>query len=116
MDMFSSYRLVKVEDGYDLELYIDNPAMNDVEFAEEFNRIDPENRQRLNRNILDYIGEKFPGIKIRMVKVMVDPCFWPHSSILLPSRPERPHMLTPKLKLPRVHGRRATTTIQPKSV
>lgn len=71
MDMFSSYRLVKVEDGYDLELYIDNPAMNDVEFAEEFNRIDPENRQRLNRNILDYIGEKFPGIKIRMVKVMV---------------------------------------------
>lgn len=71
MDMFSSYRLVKVEDGYDLELYIDNPAMNDVEFAEEFNRIDPENRQRLNRNILDYIGERFPGIKIRMVKVMV---------------------------------------------
>lgn len=71
MDIFSSYRLVKVEDGYDLELYIDNPAMDDVEFAEEFNRIDPDNKERLNRNILDYIAEKFPGIKIRTVKVLV---------------------------------------------
>lgn len=71
MDIFSSYRLVKVEDGYDLELYIDNPAMNDVEFADEFNKIDSDNKERLHRNILDYIADNFPGIKIRMVKVMV---------------------------------------------
>lgn len=71
MDIFSSYRLVKVEDGYDLELFIDNPAMNDVEFADEFNRIDPDNRQRLNRNIQDYIQEKFPNIQIRAVRIMV---------------------------------------------
>ncbi|NLW02232.1 MAG: LysM peptidoglycan-binding domain-containing protein [Clostridiaceae bacterium] len=71
MDMFSSYRLVKVEGGYDLELYIHNPGMNDAEFAEEFGRIDPDNRQRLNRNILDFIAEKFPETRIRMVKVLV---------------------------------------------
>lgn len=70
MEMISSFRLVKVEDGYDLELFMDNPAMDDVEFAEEFGRIDPDNRQRLNRNILDFIAGRFPGIKIRMVKVM----------------------------------------------
>jgi len=71
MDIFSSYRLVKVEDGYDLELFLDNPAMNDAEFAEEFNRIDPENRQRLDRNIMDYIRDKFPDIKIKTVRIMV---------------------------------------------
>jgi len=71
MDIFSSYRLIKVDDGYDLELFIHNPGMNDTEFAEEFGRIDPDNRQRLNRNILDYISDNFPGIRIRMVKVMV---------------------------------------------
>ena len=71
MDIFSSYRLVKVEDGYDLELYVHNPGMNDTEFADEFGRIDPDNRQRLNKNILDFIAENFPDTKIRMVKVLV---------------------------------------------
>ena len=70
MDLFSSYRLIKNDESYDLELYIDNPAMNDFEFAEEFNRIDPDNRLRLDRNIQEYIRDKFPGIRIQLVKVM----------------------------------------------
>ena len=70
MDLFSSYRLIKNDDGYDLELYIDNPAMNDFEFANEFSKIDPDNRQRLDRNIHEYIRDKFPGLRIQLVKVM----------------------------------------------
>lgn len=69
MDLFKSYKLVETKDGYDLILFIDT-NMDDVEFANEFGRIDEDNKKRLNRNIMDYIKEKFPNIKINMVKVM----------------------------------------------
>ncbi|MGI6084920.1 MAG: LysM peptidoglycan-binding domain-containing protein [Acetivibrionales bacterium] len=69
MDLFKSYQLIETENGYDLILYVDT-EMNDVEFAEEFGKIDEDNKKRLNRNIIDYIGEKFPNIKINMVKIM----------------------------------------------
>lgn len=69
LDLFRSYRLIETDDGYDLILYIDT-NMNDVEFAEEFSKIDDDNKKRLNKNIIDYIREKFPNIKINMVKVM----------------------------------------------
>lgn len=69
MDLFRSYKLIEADDGYDLILYIDT-NMNDVEFAEEFSKIDEDNQKRLSNNILDYIKEKFPNIKINAVKVM----------------------------------------------
>lgn len=70
VDLFRSYQLIESGDGsYDLILYMDT-EMNDVEFAEEFGRIDEENKKRLNRNIIDYIKEKFPNIKINAVKIM----------------------------------------------
>ncbi len=69
MDLFRSYKLVESDDGYDLILYIDT-NMNDVEFADEFNKIDEDNQKRLNNNIIDYIKEKFPNIKINAVKIM----------------------------------------------
>ncbi|NMA66164.1 MAG: LysM peptidoglycan-binding domain-containing protein, partial [Clostridiaceae bacterium] len=69
MDLFRSYQLVDTGDGYDLILYIDT-EMNDVEFAEEFRKIDKENKKRLKSNIKDYIKEKFPNVKINAVKVM----------------------------------------------
>jgi len=70
MDLFSSYKLVQTEEGYDLILFMDTP-MNDTEFAEEFNRIDEDNRKRLNLNMQEYIRDKFPGIVISRVKIMV---------------------------------------------
>ncbi len=69
MDLFKSYQLVETKDGYDLILYIDT-NMDDVEFADEFGKIDADNKKRLNDNIIDYIKEKFPDIKINMVKIM----------------------------------------------
>ena len=71
MDLFRSYQLIESGDGsYDLILYMDT-EMNDVEFAEEFGRIDEENKKRLESgNIIDYIKEKFPNIKINAVKIM----------------------------------------------
>ena len=69
LDLFRSYQLVETQDGYDLILFVDT-QMDDVEFADEFGRIDEENKKRLDRNIIDYITEKFPNIKINMVKVM----------------------------------------------
>ncbi len=69
MDLFRSYQLVETQDGYDLILYLDT-GMNDVEFATEFGRMDEDNKKRLNQNIVDYIKEKFPNIKINTVKVM----------------------------------------------
>lgn len=69
MDFFRSYKLVESDDGYDLILYI-HTNMNDVEFADEFNKIDEDNKKRLNNNIIDYIKEKFPNIKINAVKIM----------------------------------------------
>jgi len=69
LDLFRSYQLIETKDGYDLILYVDT-NMDDVEFAEEFGKIDEDNKKRLNENITDYIKEKFPGIKINMVKIM----------------------------------------------
>lgn len=69
LDLFRSYQLIESGDGYDLILYMDT-EMNDVEFAEEFGKIDDENKKRLNNNIMDYIKEKFPNIKINAVKIM----------------------------------------------
>lgn len=69
LDLFRSYQLVETEGGYDLILFIDT-NMDDVEFADEFGKIDPDNKKRLNDNIIDYIKEKFPNIKINMVKIM----------------------------------------------
>jgi LysM repeat protein len=69
LDLFRSYKLIETDDGYDLILYVDT-NMNDVEFAEEFSKIDEDNKKRLNNNIIDYIKEKFPNIKINMVKIM----------------------------------------------
>ena len=69
LDLFRSYQLVESQDGYDLILYIDT-NMNDVEFADEFGKIDGDNKKRLNENIIDYIKDKFPDIKINMVKIM----------------------------------------------
>ncbi len=69
LDLFRSYQLVETKDGYDLILFIDS-NMDDVEFADEFGRIDEDNKKHLNENIIDYIKEKFPNIKINMVKIM----------------------------------------------
>lgn len=69
LDLFRSYKLIETDKGYDLILYIDT-NMNDVEFANEFGNIDEDNKRRLNNNIIDYIREKFPNIKINMVKIM----------------------------------------------
>ena len=51
MDLFRSYQLVETKDGYDLILFIDT-EMDDVEFADEFGRIDEDNKKRLNENIV----------------------------------------------------------------
>ena len=69
MDLFRNYELIDTGDGYDLILYFDT-EMNDVEFAEEFRKIDKENKKRLNKNIKDFIKEKFPNIKVNTVKIM----------------------------------------------
>ena len=69
LELFRSYQLIETGDGYDLILYMDT-EMDDVEFAEEFGRIDGENKNRLNKNIKDYIREKFPNMKINAVKIM----------------------------------------------
>lgn len=69
MDLFRNYQLINTGDGYDLILFMDT-EMNDVEFADEFGKIDEDNKKRLNQNIMDYIKEKFPDIKISMVKIM----------------------------------------------
>lgn len=58
MDLFRSYQLVETEGGYDLILFIDT-NMDDVEFADEFGKIDPDNKKRLNDNIIDYIKRNF---------------------------------------------------------
>lgn len=69
LNLFRSYQLAETEYGYDLILFIDTD-MNDVEFADEFGKIDADNKKRINDNIIDYIKEKFPDIKINLVKVM----------------------------------------------
>ncbi len=69
LDLFRSYQLIETHDGYDLILFMDTD-MNDVEFADEFGRIDEDNKKRLNQNITDYIREKFPNKKINLVKIM----------------------------------------------
>lgn len=69
MNFIKSYKLVEKEQGYDLILFIDSD-MDDVEFAQEFSKIDKENIKRLNKNIIDYIKDKFPDKKINMVKIM----------------------------------------------
>jgi LysM repeat protein len=69
LELFRNYQLIEAGDGYDLILYIDT-EMNDVEFAGEFGRIDDDNKNRLNKNIMESIRDKFPGIKINTVKIM----------------------------------------------
>ncbi len=69
LDLFRSYQLIETQDGYDLILFMDTD-MNDVEFADEFGRIDEDNKKRLNQNITDYVREKFPNKKINLVKIM----------------------------------------------
>ena len=71
MNFIKSYKLVEKEQGYDLILFIDSD-MDDVEFAQEFSKIDKENIKRLNKNIIDYIKDKFPDKKINMVKIMAE--------------------------------------------
>ena len=43
LDLFRRYQLVETQDGYDLILFVDT-QMDDVEFADEFGRIDEENK------------------------------------------------------------------------
>lgn len=69
LDLFRSYQLVETKDGYDLLLFVDT-NMNDVEFADEFGKIDEDNKRRLDQNIKDFIREKFPAVKVNMVKIM----------------------------------------------
>jgi LysM repeat protein len=69
LPFFRSYQLVETDDGYDLILYVDTD-MEDVEFAYEFGQIDADNKKRLNQNVVDYIKEKFPNLKINTVKIM----------------------------------------------
>lgn len=70
MDLFKQHRLVETDEGYELILYFDS-SMNDTEFAREFDRMDVDNRGRLNQNIREFVIEKYPATKINTCKIMV---------------------------------------------
>ena len=70
MDLIKRYKLVENQaGGYDLILYFDTATM-DVEFADEFGKLDKDNSS-LKRNIIQYISDKFPNLTINTVKIMV---------------------------------------------
>lgn len=68
MDLVKSYKLVQNGDGFDLTIYIDSGLYN-VEFARELGSPD-ENNAELKQNLIQNINDKFPNLKINVVKVM----------------------------------------------
>lgn len=68
MDLFTGYKLNRQGDEYTLILYL---SKNQTEFSKELTGDDPDSREKLNNNVVEYVKGKFPSLKINAVKVMV---------------------------------------------
>ncbi|HHY73693.1 MAG TPA: LysM peptidoglycan-binding domain-containing protein [Bacillus bacterium] len=68
MDMIVVKRLIEHEDGYILELNINQELS---EFAKEFGITSKEENKNLENAIRDYVQENFAGLKIKTVKVLL---------------------------------------------
>jgi hypothetical protein len=70
MDLIKRYKLVENKAGsYDVILCLDTGSM-DVEFADEFGKLDKDN-SGLKQSIIQQISEKFPNLTINTVKIMI---------------------------------------------
>ena len=68
MDWYKNYRLIKKDDGYVVEIYLNKAS---EEFSEEFLSNIKENVLSLDENIRNLIKEKYPYIKINAVKLIM---------------------------------------------
>ncbi|MED4354975.1 D-alanyl-D-alanine carboxypeptidase family protein [Schinkia azotoformans] len=68
MDLLSVKRLIKNEDGYTLELHINQELS---EFAKDFDTISKAENKTLENAVRDFVQENFSGLKIKSVKVVL---------------------------------------------
>lgn len=68
MDIFKDYRLIREDDGYVLLLYLSEMH---TELSEEICGGDEERCRELNKDVEKYVKDKFPELKIKLVKVIM---------------------------------------------
>ena len=68
MDFYKSYKLVEVDDGFTLEIYLDP---NSEEFSLEFLKANKDSTLKLDEQIKKFVQEKYSNIKINSVKLIV---------------------------------------------
>lgn len=68
MDLIKDYKLLKEKDGYTLIIYLNDFGS---EFAKEFGHMSEERKEEARSNLIRYIDEKFPHLKINLCKVMI---------------------------------------------
>ncbi|WP_242973036.1 hypothetical protein [Anaeromicrobium sediminis] len=73
MKYFINHKLIKGQDGYIVELYLDQ---NLSEFAKEFHGLqrkgkETKGKENLQRSIEIYIKERLPKLKVKTVNIML---------------------------------------------
>ncbi|WP_017754055.1 LysM peptidoglycan-binding domain-containing protein [Calidifontibacillus oryziterrae] len=68
MDLLAVKRLIENEDGFTLELYMNDQLS---EFAKEFDTISKEEKKNLENTVRDYVQKNFSGVKIKTVNVLL---------------------------------------------
>lgn len=68
MKWFIDHKIIKDQDGYIVELYLDQ-QLN--EFAKDFFEPQKEEKENFEKSIRDYIEEKLPHLKVKTVNIMI---------------------------------------------
>ncbi len=68
MELFAGHKLLKEQDGYIIVLYLNREL---TEFAQDFDYLDDSSKQDFKNNALNYIKEKFPGLKVKTIKILL---------------------------------------------
>lgn len=68
MKQFTNHKIIKDQDGYIIELYLDQQLS---EFAKEFLETQKKEKQSFEKDIQDYIKEKLPNLKVKTVNIML---------------------------------------------
>jgi len=77
MKWFINHKIIKDQDGYIVELYLDQQLS---EFAQEFLETQKEDISSFEKYVTNYIKDKIPNVKVKTVKIML-------GSLLLTSIP-----------------------------
>lgn len=68
MKWFIDHKIIKNQDGYIVDLYLDQQLS---EFAKEFFEPQKEEKENFEKSIRDYIKEKLPHLKVTTVNIML---------------------------------------------